>query len=154
VPNGIGIVKLMGRHAGFIAAHATLASGDVDLCLVPEVPIELDGNFGVLPHLERVLAMKGRAVVVVAEGAGEELVGTSTTVDAGDNQALPEIGPFFKQVSHSSSAKSLFHSISLLHSASFFHSTSRFHVPNSFHLSLFKQVLTLTLTIAIAIVRP
>ena len=37
MPNGIGIVKLMGRHAGFIAAHATLASGDVDLCLVPEV---------------------------------------------------------------------------------------------------------------------
>jgi 6-phosphofructokinase 1 len=54
LPNGIGIVKLMGRHAGFIAAHATLASGDVDLCLVPEVKVELEGTYGVLPHIERV----------------------------------------------------------------------------------------------------
>lgn len=46
LPNGIGIVKLMGRSAGFIAVHATLASGDVDLCLVPEVPIVLDGPTG------------------------------------------------------------------------------------------------------------
>lgn len=43
LPNGIGIVKLMGRSSGFIAAHATLGSGDVDLCLIPEVPIVLDG---------------------------------------------------------------------------------------------------------------
>lgn len=96
LPNGIGIVKLMGRHAGFIAAHATLASGDVDLCLVPEVPIELEGTYGVLPHLERVLKVKGRAVVIVAEGAGEELCAAATTVDAGGNKALPEIGPFIK----------------------------------------------------------
>lgn len=46
LPNGIGIVKLMGRSAGFIAVHATLASGDVDLCLVPEVPIVLEGERG------------------------------------------------------------------------------------------------------------
>eukprot|EP00967_Tisochrysis_lutea_P157823 scaffold321227_cov32-Tisochrysis_lutea.AAC.4 len=44
LPNGIGIVKLMGRHAGFVAAHATLASGMVDLCLVPEVPVVLRGT--------------------------------------------------------------------------------------------------------------
>ena len=96
VPNGIGIVKLMGRHAGFIAAHATLASGEVDLCLVPEVPIELEGTYGVLPHIERVLKTKGKAVIVVAEGAGEELVGAAAGVDAGGNKKLPEIGPFFK----------------------------------------------------------
>jgi 6-phosphofructokinase 1 len=96
VPNGIGIVKLMGRHAGFIAAHATLAAGDVDLCLVPEVPIELEGMYGVLPHLERVLEVKGKAVIVVAEGAGEDLCGAAATVDAGGNKALPEIGPFIK----------------------------------------------------------
>jgi len=87
----------MGRHAGFIAAHATLAAGDVDLCLVPEVPIELDGVYGVLPHVERVLKVKGKAVIVVAEGAGEELVGASTSAaDAGGNKALPEIGPYLK----------------------------------------------------------
>ena len=96
LPNGIGIVKLMGRHAGFIAAHATLASGEVDLCLVPEVPIELEGTYGILPHIERVLKTKGKAVIVVAEGAGEELVGAEGGVDAGGNKKLPEIGPFIK----------------------------------------------------------
>lgn len=52
--------------------------------MVPEVPIELDGIYGVLPHVERVLKVKGKAVLVVAEGAGEELVGASTSAaDAG-----------------------------------------------------------------------
>ncbi|TYZ68505.1 hypothetical protein PybrP1_005465, partial [[Pythium] brassicae (nom. inval.)] len=64
VPNGIGIVKLMGRSAGFIAAHATLSSGDVGLCLVPEVPIELHGPRSCLDHLERVVDEKGHGVVV------------------------------------------------------------------------------------------
>jgi len=70
----------MGRHAGFIAAHATLASGEVDLCLVPEVTVELEGTYGVLPHIERVLTVKGKAVIVVAEGAGEELCGAAAGV--------------------------------------------------------------------------
>lgn len=91
-PNGIGVVKLMGRSAGFLAAYATLASQDVDLCLVPEVPIELTGPHGILNHLERVIDNKGHAVVVVAEGAGEELLGTSTITDAGGNRKLPPIG--------------------------------------------------------------
>jgi len=71
LPNGIGIVKLMGRSAGFIAVHATLGSGDVDFCLVPEVPIVLEGEKGCLPHLMRRVKRKGFAVIVVAEGAGE-----------------------------------------------------------------------------------
>ena len=50
LPNGIGIVKLMGRSAGFVAVHAAMSSGDVDLCLVPEVPIVLGGGGGGLPH--------------------------------------------------------------------------------------------------------
>lgn len=74
-PRGIGVVKLMGRSAGFIAAHATLAAGDVDLCLVPEVPLVLEGETGCLEHLKRVVDAKGYAVVVVAEGAGEDLLG-------------------------------------------------------------------------------
>jgi 6-phosphofructokinase 1 len=92
LPNGIGIVKLMGRSAGFIAVHATLASGDVDLCLVPEVAIELEGEKGFLPFLMQRMNKQGHAVVVVAEGAGEELLGQSAETDAGGNRKLPAIG--------------------------------------------------------------
>ncbi|CAB9518141.1 phosphofructokinase 5, chloroplastic [Seminavis robusta] len=97
LPNGIGIVKLMGRSAGFIAAHATMASGDVDLCLVPEVPLVLEGKDGCLPHLWRRVKQQGYAVVVVAEGAGEELLGTSAETDASGNKKLPKIGEFMKK---------------------------------------------------------
>lgn len=89
----------MGRHAGFIAAHAALASQDVDLCLIPEVPIQLEGQRGCLPHLERVLHAQGHAVVVVAEGAGEELLREECAdgaCDASGNRALPPIGPFIQ----------------------------------------------------------
>eukprot|EP00804_Cyclotella_cryptica_P004847 CCRYP_004923-RC/>CCRYP_004923-RC protein AED:0.07 eAED:0.07 QI:169/1/1/1/0.85/0.62/8/4091/469 len=96
LPNGVGIVKLMGRSSGFIAAHATLGSGDVDLCLVPEVPIILEGPNGCLPHLWRRVKKNGYAVVVVAEGAGEELLGESTETDASGNKKLPQIGEFMK----------------------------------------------------------
>jgi 6-phosphofructokinase 1 len=98
-PNGVGLVKLMGRHAGYIASHATLASGDVDLCLIPEVPIVLnteDGK-GCLDHVERCIAKQGHVVIVVAEGAGEELLGKNAEVDAGGNRKLPEIIPFLKK---------------------------------------------------------
>lgn len=98
LPNGIGIVKLMGRSSGYIAAHACLGSGDVDLCLIPEVPIVLDGPTGCLPHLWKRVKDKGYAVVVVAEGAGEELLGESTETDASGNKKLPEIGPHMKKV--------------------------------------------------------
>jgi len=96
LPNGIGIVKLMGRSSGYIAAHATLGSGDVDLCLVPEVPIVLDGEKGCLPHVWERVKQKGYAVIVVAEGAGEELLGESTETDASGNKKLPMIGEFLK----------------------------------------------------------
>lgn len=97
LPNGIGIVKLMGRSSGFIAVHAVLASGDVDLCLVPEVAIELEGEDGCLPFLKQRVAEQGHAVVVVAEGAGEELLGTSTEKDASGNKKLPKIGVLMKE---------------------------------------------------------
>ncbi|MBM3811233.1 MAG: CBS domain-containing protein [Acidimicrobiia bacterium] len=70
--NGIGLVKLMGREAGFVAAGATLASGDVNYCLVPEVPFDLDGEAGLLAHLRRRIETRGHAVIVVAEGAGQD----------------------------------------------------------------------------------
>jgi 6-phosphofructokinase 1 len=71
------IVKLMGRNAGFIAAYATLASRAVDCCLIPEVPFVLDGPGGVLEYVEGTLDRQGQCVVVIAEGAGQELVGGS-----------------------------------------------------------------------------
>ncbi len=66
--NGVGLVKLMGRDAGFIAAAATLASLEVNYCLVPEIHFDLDGEHGLLRHLERRLEARGHALIVVAEG--------------------------------------------------------------------------------------
>jgi 6-phosphofructokinase 1 len=91
--NGIGLVKLMGRHAGFIAAYATLANGDVNFCLVPEVPFTMDGFLKVL---EERLARRGHAVVVAAEGAGQDLMGTSGERDASGNIRLGDVGLFLK----------------------------------------------------------
>ncbi|CAB1107423.1 unnamed protein product [Ectocarpus sp. CCAP 1310/34] len=96
IPNGVGVVKLMGRSSGFIAAMATLASGDVDLCLVPECDIVLDGPRGCLPHIMKRVKEKGYAVVVVAEGAGEEILGETGETDATGHKKFPEIGPFMK----------------------------------------------------------
>eukprot|EP00929_Paragymnodinium_shiwhaense_P006711 TRINITY_DN110681_c0_g1_i1.p1 TRINITY_DN110681_c0_g1~~TRINITY_DN110681_c0_g1_i1.p1 ORF type:complete len:547 (+),score=150.68 TRINITY_DN110681_c0_g1_i1:73-1713(+) len=97
MPNGIVVVKLMGRSAGYLAAYATISSSDVDLCLVPEVPIILEGQRNVFSHIESVVQKKGYAVIVVAEGAGEDILGESKEVDAGGNRKLPEIGVFMKQ---------------------------------------------------------
>ncbi len=72
-PNGIGMVKLMGRESGFIAAEATLAQKDVNVVLVPEQPFELDGPNGLLAYLKRRIEERGHAVIVVAEGAGQDL---------------------------------------------------------------------------------
>ncbi|KAH9259453.1 hypothetical protein BASA81_002496 [Batrachochytrium salamandrivorans] len=95
--NGVGVVKVMGRSAGFIATQVTLASGAVDLCLIPEVPIVYDSgkNCG-FAHLSRVVRAKGSAVVVIAEGAGEVILGRTQEVDAGGNRQLPELGPWIK----------------------------------------------------------
>jgi len=92
--DGVGLVKLMGRHSGFIAAHATLASGDVNFCLVPEVPFTLQGHGGFLSALERRLDEKHHAVVVVAEGAGQEMLDGAGEPqrDASGNIRLKDIG--------------------------------------------------------------
>ena len=75
--NGIGLVRLMGRQSGFIATHAALASGEVDCCLIPEINTPLAGKGGVLSHIRRVLNKKEHAVIVVAEGAGQDILGTA-----------------------------------------------------------------------------
>jgi len=97
--NGVGVVKLMGRHAGFIAANATLASGDVNYCLVPEVRFSLEGEGGLLSVLEQRLKKRRHAVLVVAEGAGQELVEEAgeTETDASGNLRLKDIGVFLKE---------------------------------------------------------
>ena len=71
---GVGLVRVMGRHSGFIACYAALANHDADFVLIPEVPFTLDGDGGFLACLRRRVQEKGSAVVVVAEGAGQELL--------------------------------------------------------------------------------
>jgi len=96
VHNGISLVKLMGRHAGFIAAAATVASQEVNFCLVPEQPFALHGPRGFLAALERRLEDKDHAVIVVAEGAGQDLLGPSKGTDASGNVNLADIGLFLR----------------------------------------------------------
>ena len=100
--NGIGLVKLMGRHSGFIACYAALARSDADVVLIPEVPFALDGEGGLLAHLRRRVAERGSATVVVAEGAGQELVGHAKGGDpegrdASGNARLQDIGPYLRR---------------------------------------------------------
>jgi 6-phosphofructokinase 1 len=103
--NGIGVVKLMGRHSGFIACQAAIASTDVDAVLIPEVPLHLDGEQGLLGFLERRLRRNNHAVIVVAEGAGQELCaegGPNSGTDASGNARLADIGAVLRErvVSH------------------------------------------------------
>jgi len=93
VRNGVGLVKLMGRYSGFIAAYATLANSDVNFCLVPEVPFTLPGF---LDALRQRLVRRAHAVVVVAEGAGQELLQANQECDASGNAKLADIGLFLK----------------------------------------------------------
>ncbi len=96
--NGVGLVKLMGRHSGFIAARATLASGDVNFCLVPEVPFTLDGEGGLLDVLCRRLEERHHAVIAVAEGSGQDLIdGGPEARDASGNLKLKDVGVFLRQ---------------------------------------------------------
>jgi 6-phosphofructokinase 1 len=95
--NGVSIVRLMGRDSGFIAAYAALANPVVNVCLVPEVPFTLDGPGGLLPALAQRLARKRHAVIVVAEGAGQELFRElPETRDASGNVIHHDIGLFLR----------------------------------------------------------
>src|SRR5512139_1559218 len=94
VQNGIALVKVMGRHAGFIAVGATVASQQVNFCLIPEVPFELD-NF--LAALKQRILKRGHAVIVVAEGVGQDWLGnTGVERDASGNVKLGDIGSFLR----------------------------------------------------------
>ncbi|KAL5174481.1 ATP-dependent 6-phosphofructokinase 7 [Glycine soja] len=99
--NGIGVVKLMGRYSGFIAMYATLASRDVDCCLIPESPFHLEGPGGLFEFTEKRLKENGHMVIVIAEGAGQELVSESiqslNKQDASGNKLLQDVGLWISQ---------------------------------------------------------
>ena len=98
VHNGVSLVKVMGRHAGFIAAGATVASQDVNFTLVPEVPFVLDGENGFLHALGERLHKRAHAVVLVAEGAGQHLMQAGgEEYDASGNRKSKDIGLFLRE---------------------------------------------------------
>jgi 6-phosphofructokinase 1 len=91
--NGIGLVKLMGRYSGFIAARASLANNDVNFCLVPEVPFDLYVFF---EALKKRLNERSHALIVLGEGAGQEFMAASGEKDASGNVKLGDIGLFLR----------------------------------------------------------
>lgn len=98
VHNGISLVKLMGREAGFIAAGAAVASQDANFTLIPEVPFKLEGATGFLPMLKRRVLKRAHALIVVAEGAGQDLMETAEHgKDASGNVKFKDIGLFLRQ---------------------------------------------------------
>ncbi|MDP9408091.1 MAG: ATP-dependent 6-phosphofructokinase, partial [Actinomycetota bacterium] len=98
-PGGIGLVKLMGRHSGFIACYSVLAKDDADYVLIPEVPFALHGERGFLEHLRRRVLERGHAVIVVAEGAGQEHVQEEAPgTDASGNVRFGDIGRLLRRL--------------------------------------------------------
>lgn len=99
--NGIGLVKLMGRDSGFIAVHTVLAVHEANFVLIPEVAFDLDGPRGLLLALEERLARRHHAVIVVAEGAGQDILkaagGGASGKDASGNLRYADIGLYLKE---------------------------------------------------------
>jgi 6-phosphofructokinase 1 len=96
-PNGIGLVKLMGRDSGFIAAAATIVSQDVNFALVPEIPLKLEGETGFLETLKQRILKRRHAVIAVAEGAGQDLLHGEKVRDASGTVLHQDIGAFLKE---------------------------------------------------------
>jgi 6-phosphofructokinase 1 len=94
--NGVGLVKLMGRHSGFIACHSALAMSDVNFVLIPEVTFALEGPNGFLEALKRRLELRRHAVIVVAEGSGQDLLLPGGGKDASGNDKLEDIGTYLR----------------------------------------------------------
>lgn len=95
--NGLGLVKLMGRDSGFIACSAALATGEANVVLIPEVPFKLEGENGLFAVIENRITTRGHAVIITAEGAGQELISdTKETTDASGNKLHADIGLFLR----------------------------------------------------------
>lgn len=95
--NGVGLVKVMGRESGFIAAATALAQSDVNFCLIPESKFDICGPNGLLEHLKVRLQKRKHAVILVAEGAGQDLLEETGLEDASGNKKLSDIGIFLKE---------------------------------------------------------
>jgi len=95
--NGVGIVRLMGRESGFVAATAALAQKNANFVLIPEVPFDMDGPKGLLVALEKRLGARGHAVIVAAEGAGQHLFKEGLDRDESGNKPLGDIGLLLKE---------------------------------------------------------
>jgi 6-phosphofructokinase 1 len=94
--NGIGLVKVMGRDSGFIAAHTALASHEVNFVLIREVPFELNGPNGFLAHLEKRIVKRGHAVILMAEGILQDQLATEKKTDAGGNAKMADAGTYMR----------------------------------------------------------
>ncbi len=96
-PNGMGLIKLMGRHSGFIAATAALAQQDVNFVLIPEIDFDLDGENGLLKNLQKRLERRKHAVILIAEGAGQKFFHEAEKqYDPSGNLKLHDIGLYLK----------------------------------------------------------
>jgi len=97
---GVGLVKVMGRHAGHIAMHASLASRDVNVCLIPESPFEIYGPKGLLEYILKRLKERHHCVVVVAEGAGgaaRDMTLNSEQIKDASGNILPPVLVYIKE---------------------------------------------------------
>jgi 6-phosphofructokinase 1 len=94
--NGIGLVKVMGRESGFIAAHTALASHEVNFVLIPEVPFEMNGPNGFLAHLENRIVKRGHAVILMAEGILQDQLVKGKATDAGGNAKIADAGTYMR----------------------------------------------------------
>lgn len=109
VQNGIGIVKLMGRESGAIALYASLASGDVNIVLIPEVKFEMEK---IIDYLEERFKTRDHCLIVCAEGAGQNLVGESGKTDKSGNRVFNDIGEYLKEnISKGLKARNIQHSL-------------------------------------------
>jgi 6-phosphofructokinase 1 len=95
--NGIGLVRLMGRDSGFIAAGATVASQEVNFTLIPEIPLRLDGERGLLAMLQKRVLAREHAVIAVAEGAGQDLLAGEAARDPSGNAVHKDIGLYLRE---------------------------------------------------------
>lgn len=96
--NSIGIVKLMGRESGFIAVNTAIATGEVNFVLIPELDFSLYGQNGLIPQLFDRLRKRHHAVIVVSEGAGQNLFKNENTQrDKSGNVKFQDISKLLKE---------------------------------------------------------
>lgn len=134
--NGIGMVKLMGRHSGYIAAHATLGSGNVNICLIPEAPLDLNELY---QKIEKRFEKSDHLVIVVAEGVGQDLLyeGKEKEYDASGNVKLQDIGIFLKKkITEHLKSKDIKHTIRYIDPSYMIRSTPANAADSSFCLRL------------------